>query len=291
MTELITALNDAELKWWKAQIKEHRKRLVKKPSYYVEKIIKERRITKKDLEEDVEKILLSLREEAWQAYLTDEALFSSEIISYLFINRDLPKAILNELLNKEFFSLDLGKASKEEIEIKIAKIVGDSAGRVFPYIYQVSLSTTNSRRSRSGNVFETIIESFFSILGLPYETQSSIKSGEYWSLGKKVDLIVPSVDKYSQNRSKCAVVTMKTSLRERWQEVAEELQRTSVPHIYLLTLDPKVSANLVNTIKRYNITLIVCKKDKEKFPDFDNVNDYETFFKKEIPYIADYWKS
>ncbi|PIR80006.1 MAG: hypothetical protein COU25_02555 [Candidatus Levybacteria bacterium CG10_big_fil_rev_8_21_14_0_10_35_13] len=291
MSDLITALDNTELEWWKEKIEEHRIRLVNKPSYYVEKIIKERKINKEDLEKNIEGILLSLREEAWQTYLIDEALFNSEIISHLFVNRNLPKTILSELLNREFFNLDLEKLSKEEIEIKIAKIVGDSTGRVFPYIYQLSLSTTNSRRTRSGKVFETLIESFFDILQYPYETQSSISSGEYWSLGKKVDLIVPDVEKYSKERAKCAVVTMKTSLRERWQEVAEELHRTSVPHIYLLTLDPKVSGNLIDTIKRYNITLVILKKDKERFPRSDNVKDYETFFKKEIPYIANYWKA
>lgn len=289
MSDLITTLKDTELEWWKAEIGKHRKKLISKPSHYVEKITKEKNISKKILQDDIEKTLLVLREEAWQLYLVDEALFSSEIISYLFLNRDLPKSILNELLEEKFFNYDLDKLSKEEIQKKVAKIVGDSTGRIFPYIYQLSLSTTNSRRSRSGKVFETLIESFFRILEYPFNTQSSIKSGHYWNLGKKVDLIVPDVEKYLQNRAKCAVVTMKTSLRERWQEVAEELQRTSVPHIYLLTLDPNISSNLVETIKRYNITLIVLKKDKEKFPDSDNVKDYETFFEKEIPHVLSYW--
>lgn len=289
MSDLITILKDTELEWWKAEIERHRKKLISNPSHYVEKITKEKNISKKILQDDIEKTLLVLREEAWQLYLADEALFSSEIISYLFLERDLPKTILNELLQEKFFNFDLDKLSKEEIQEKVAKIVGDSTGRIFPYIYQLSLSTTNSRRSRSGKVFETLIESFFRILEYPFNTQSSIKSGHYWNLGKKVDLIVPDVEKYLQNRAKCAVVTMKTSLRERWQEVAEELQRTSVPHIYLLTLDPNISSNLVETIKRYNITLVVLKKDKEKFPDSDNVKDYETFFEKEIPHILSYW--
>jgi hypothetical protein len=30
---------------------------------------------------------------------------------------------------------------------------------------------------------------------------------------------------------------MKTSLRERWQEVAEEIERTKIPEIHLLTVD------------------------------------------------------
>lgn len=290
MSSLITVLDVIESEWWETEIKKYREKLIGSPGHYVEKVIKDRKINKKDLEQNIENILLSLREEAWQAYLLDEAQFNSEIISHLFLSRKIPKGILKDILKDEFFSIDWEKFSKEEVEKRVAKIVGDSTGKVFPYIYQLCLSTTNSRRSRSGKVFEIIIECFFSILGYPYNTQSSIKSGHYWNLGKKVDLIVPDVEKYLQNRSKCAVVTMKTSLRERWQEVAEELQRTSVPHIYLLTLDPAISGNLIDTIKRYNITLVVLAKDKVKFSKSDNVKNYKTFFEKEIPYIAQYWK-
>jgi hypothetical protein len=34
---------------------------------------------------------------------------------------------------------------------------------------------------------------------------------------------------------------MKTSLRERWQEVAEEIERTKIPEIHLLTVDEDIS--------------------------------------------------
>lgn len=84
---------------------------------------------------------------------------------------------------------------------------------------------------------------------------------------------------------------MKTTLRERWQEVAEELQRTNVPHIYLLTVDKDVTLNTAEIMKQYNITLVLYKKDKDRsLKGCANVIDYETFFLKEMPHILSYWK-
>jgi hypothetical protein len=83
---------------------------------------------------------------------------------------------------------------------------------------------------------------------------------------------------------------MKTTLRERWQEVAEELSRTNVPHIYLLTADTSVTLNVINTMKQYNITLVVYSNEKtNKFSESENVQDFARFFSIEMPHIISYW--
>jgi hypothetical protein len=48
---------------------------------------------------------------------------------------------------------------------------------------------------------------------------------------------------YEQRRNKTIISTMKTSLRERWQEVAEEIERTKIPEIHLLTVDEDIPKN------------------------------------------------
>lgn len=290
---LITSLDDAESTWWGEVIKEFRVRIIKEPKAYALEIITKEGITRDQLSVDTENYLELLREAIWRRYLIDEAHFHREVISHLIQTRDLPRSILTQILNENFFAEDYSKMSKEEVLKRMSKIVGDCAGRVMPYIYELSLSTTQSRRSRAGKVFEKIIETFFDIFGYPYSNQSALGNAAYnvHNLGKKVDLIVPDVTSYLSNRPKCAVITMKTTLRERWQEVAEELNRTNVPHIYLLTVDDGVSANTADIMHQYNITLVLYKRAKTKtFGERANVIDYETFFLKEIPHILSYWK-
>ncbi len=288
--KIILSLDQDENEWWSKKIKEYRNNFVKQPKEYVKLITTAKNISKETLLKRIDQNIMDFREEVWSLYLIDEARFHKEVLSFLFQDRDLPRNILNDVLDKRLFDKDLSKLSKSEATKVISDIVGDYTGRVMPYIYQLSLSTTNSRRTRSGKVFETIIETFFDILDYPYDNQSSIKKQSLSLTGKKVDLIVPSAEAYLNNRSKSALITMKTSLRERWQEVAEELSRTNVPHIYLLTVDNGVTTNTIDIMKQYNITLVVYKAEKEsKFGNFDNVKDFASFFIKEVPYIVGYW--
>jgi hypothetical protein len=293
ISNIIIELEATELSWWEKTIREFRTKYIKDPKVYAKQIIDEENITVNTLKSSIEDILLRTRESVWKLYLIDEALFHKEVITHLIENRSLPKQIVTEIIGNNILSENLGSLNKEEIFKKIIKVVGDTAGRIMPYIYILSLSTTQSRRSRAGKVFERIIETFFDIFAYPYSNQSGIGNAVYneKNLGKKVDLIVPNVESYLSNRPKCAVITMKTSLRERWQEVAEELNRTNVPHIYLLTVDDKVTENVVTLIKQYNITLVLYEKLKnKKFKNYSNVLSYNEFFNRELPHIISYWK-
>ena len=86
---------------------------------------------------------------------------------------------------------------------------------------------------------------------------------------------------------------MKTTLRERWQEVIEEINRTSLPSIYLLTVDENVSLNKVEQMANHNVILVVYKSVKEHSSLFNkrNVISFEDFFFSEIPQTLEYWKS
>ncbi len=288
---MITELNAKEKLWWEIEIKKARDRIIQNPKSYAKNLLREEKFTKEDLERDIEGIIENTREKIWESYLIDEAVFHKEILVHLSKTRHLPRQILHNLIAKNILEGDQ-KINKLDFANKVAEVVGEYTGKIMPYIYQLSLSTTNSRRSRSGQTFETLIEALFDIFDYSYTNQSSIGNANYESnLGKKVDLIVPNIDSYIKNRPKCAVVTMKTSLRERWQEVAEELNRTNVPHIYLLTVDKNVTKNTVSIMKRYNITLVVYRSEKDaKFSDFSNVQDFHTFFLHEMPHILSYWE-
>ncbi|NQU18263.1 MAG: type II restriction endonuclease [Candidatus Saganbacteria bacterium] len=293
MKDLIFELEKKEKEWWNDTIKEFRSKLVDEPKHYAHQILFEKQIDKKYLSENIDDVLRSSREEVWQTYLKDEAVFHSEVLSHLIVNRDIPRNILSKIIDSEFFEFDYKSVSKKELLEKVARMVGEYTGRVMPYIYVLSLSTTQSRRARAGKTFEHIIETFMDVFGYPYKDQSALGTAFYrdHNLGKKVDLIVPGADEYLKNRSKCAIVTMKTTLRERWQEVAEELSRTNIPHIYLLTVDSSLTANVINTMKQYNITVVMYSSEKKKkFENLDNVQDFRAFFIDEMTHIINYWK-
>lgn len=83
---------------------------------------------------------------------------------------------------------------------------------------------------------------------------------------------------------------MKTSLRERWQEVVEEVVRSNLPNIYLLTVDDNISENKITQMSQHNIILVVIESVKEKLSSFRSVLSFEEYFSREIPNILSYWE-
>lgn len=288
--DFLTQLSPEEKEWWSKTIKKFRVKVIKEPKFYAHNIIKTSWKNKENILQNIDKFIRDIREKIWQLYLIDEAKFHSKVLEYLFTERELPANILKSIIKHDFLrSIE----NKLEMTKEIAKIMGDYSGRIMPYIYELCLSTTQSRRSRAGYTFEQLIESLLELFSITFETQKSVSSGVFKStgLGKKVDIIVPNIRSYNSNRSKCALVTTKTTLRERWQEVAEELSRTNIPHIYLLTVDENVTENVIITMKTYNIALVVFDSEKSrKFKSHENVTSFYNFFEKEMNHILGYWR-
>ncbi len=281
---IIFELEENEKKWWKDNIKKYRKDIVKKPTFYIEEYIGKSNI--KLVQDEVSKLIIDIREGAWELYLIDEAEFHVQIFNHLIQNREVPTEILTEIFEKN------KKLNLEELEL-IKNTFGEYVGRIMPYLYEVSLSTTNSRRSRAGKTFEEIISYVMKLYDYPYAEQSSLGSRFYEKngLGKLVDGIIPSGEEYYNNRSMCCVISMKTTLRERWQEVVEEISRTNLPLMYLLTLDKKLTTNVLNQIKQQNITIVNLDEEVEKFgEDFKNIISYNDFFNKRIPHHLSFWR-
>ena len=91
-------------------------------------------------------------------------------------------------------------------------------------------------------------------------------------------------------RDRVIVGTMKTTLRERWQQVEEERARLNLPSIYLLTADEDISANKAETIDQHNIKLVVYEEVKENI-SYNGPLSFEDYFLREVPLIFDYWSS
>lgn len=158
----------------------------------------------------------------------------------------------------------------------------------------MSLSNTQSRRSRAGKTFEAIVYKIYEALSYPYDSQSKAgkKLFDSVGLGKKVDSILPSIDCFKQRRNKTIIGTMKTTLRERWQEVAEEIERTNIPEIHLLTCDENISNSKDAEMANHNITIVTYSwiAHSKELKDRKNIISFEDYLFVEIPAILRYWK-
>lgn len=131
-------------------------------------------------------------------------------------------------------------------------------------------------------------------MGYPFDSQSQVGKEVFakLGLGKLVDSILPGIDAFNERRDKTVIGTMKTTLRERWQEVVEEVSRSNVPNIYLLTVDDDISENKVIQMNNHNIVLVVPQSIKKQphLKDKRSVIDFESYFLEEIPNVMKYWK-
>ena len=80
--------------------------------------------------------------------------------------------------------------------------------------------------------------------GIPLDSQGNIGKQEFVNkgLGKLVDLVSPGVLEYIVNKRNTVLISAKTTLRERWQEVPEEMGRTGAREMFLATLDTSISS-------------------------------------------------
>ena len=186
------------------------------------------------------------------------------------------------------------RLNQDQLFKKIRSICGEYSGRIFPYIYQIALSNTNSRRSRAGQEFEAIIYKIYESLGYEYDSQKKVgrKIFTELGLGKKVDSILPNYKSFSKRRNKTIIGTMKTTLRERWQEVAEEIERTKIPEIHLLTVDQEISSSQALAMGKHNIIVVAYDfvANSESLSSMKNIISFEDYMFREIPGILKYWQ-
>jgi hypothetical protein len=275
------------------EIKSLRTQLVQSPTHYVENAFRAMGLTIERLNLDMDSAIREARELSYRKYLEDEAKFHSEILRKLTKNREMPNQIMAAIMKPIIQEQGFLNLPKEDLVLKVSAVSGEYVGRIFPYVYQLCLSTTQSRRARAGREFELVIEQIMKIYEYAYEAQSTVGAARFQELelAKAVDFLVPSTSAYQDNRPKCAVITAKTSLRERWQQVAEELQRTNVPAIYLLTLDEAVTDSVLERLIRYNITLVLLESEKKvKFSTVKQVLSFKDFFTHDLPHTLNYWK-
>ncbi|MDU5324975.1 type II restriction endonuclease [Campylobacter ureolyticus] len=267
-------------------LQQTRKKIISNPKTTLENVLEDYDKTSITLE-NLSAAIKNLRELSYEYFLDEEAVFNGEILKNIALKFEIPSQILQNLSIQFLNSLD-----KNNFKKQLAFYFGEFSAGISPYIYALCLSNTNSRRSRSGKTFEAVIYFLYSHFNYKFDAQSKIGKKAFlkYGLGKVVDSILPSIDAFNEFRNKTIVGSMKTSLRERWQEVVEETARSNLPNIYLLTCDENISKNKIIQMKEHNIILVVYKNVKENLKEFPSVISFEEYFSKEIPVVMEYWK-
>ncbi len=151
----------------------------------------------------------------------------------------------------------------------------------YPELRTLFLSISQSRKSRGGKDWELQIGRLLQLMDVPYEPPDSTY---------RVDFMIPGYEHYARNRNQCIVVSAKRTLRERWQEVVDELHKMNCPNVYLATAEERVSPDKKADIWRRNIYLVVWDEVKARdFPADDSVVSYSQLARDIIPHFAPFW--
>lgn len=247
-----------ELESYKEYVKQQREAYFSedKPYDFIYRQFEKGKFTKKSEDyffSNASEVIDILRRESWKEFKIKEHQFTSEMLLSLYSESDIKE-----------------KSSGEAIIWFVEK---------FPtHIYNLSLSNTQSRRSRAGKEFEAIIELILIGAGIPMDSQGNIgkKIFSNKGLGKLVDIVSPGSVEYALNKRDTVLISAKTTLRERWQEVPEEMVRTGAREMFLVTLDENISKEVIETLNEANVQIVTTKLlKKNKYSDYNSVISFE----------------
>ncbi|MGB3461850.1 MAG: type II restriction endonuclease [Rhodanobacter lindaniclasticus] len=147
--------------------------------------------------------------------------------------------------------------------------------RGFAQLDSIFLSAAQTRKSRAGLSFEHHVERLFRDGCIRYEAQAVFG-------GRRPDFVLPDVKELNA-KGDALIVSLKTTLRERWKQLALEKPFGA---IFLATVDDRVSGEAIAEMDRNAISLVVpesLKKAKESaYADHSNVITFRQFFGDEV---------
>lgn len=146
----------------------------------------------------------------------------------------------------------------------------------FPKIDGILLSAAQTRKSRAGASFELHIERLLIDGAIPHEVQVVIDAK------KRPDFVLPSLTAFrdeGRGRDGALVLSAKTTLRERWKQVQQEMQNCD---LFLATVDETIAQNAIEDMGRQGIVLVVPESlkasDTTAYSSQENVISFKTFF-------------
>ncbi|MGH8273651.1 MAG: type II restriction endonuclease [Gammaproteobacteria bacterium] len=151
--------------------------------------------------------------------------------------------------------------------------------RGFPDLAATFMSAAQTRRSRAGKSFENHVARVFEDGHIRYEEQAILDK-------RRPDFVLPSAAALSpkaRNREDAIIVSLKTTLRERWKQVSLERFKGAV---FLATVDDRITSSAITDMASQDIHLVVPESLKESretsYAKQPNVITFREFFDEEI---------
>lgn len=127
---------------------------------------------------------------------------------------------------------------------------------------KLAMSTFQRRRARAGSALENHLEEIFQQFGIPY-TRNGVTE-----LRHKPDFIFPGIRQYHDENfpaSRLGMLGAKSTCKDRWRQILTGADR--IPGKNLITLEPSISENQTDEMKKENVSLIVPDAIQATYPN------------------------
>lgn len=149
----------------------------------------------------------------------------------------------------------------------------------FPSLNSSFLSASQHRKTRAGRSFEQHISRLLKDGGVSFQEQ-------YITSGRRPDFVLPdgeALNSLARSYDGALVLSAKTTLRERWKQVALEKFNCG---LFLATVDDRVSSEAIDDMNKKGIFLVVPEMLKSSdgtcYQKKGNVLTFREFFDEEI---------
>lgn len=172
---------------------------------------------------------------------------------------------------------ELRQRASQALAVLTAEVdLASSLVQGFRSLDQIFLSAAQTRKSRAGLSFEHHVRRMLVDGRVRHQSQTPVD-------GRRPDFILPTVEALAAMKVDALILSLKTTLRERWKQLGLE-RRQGV--VFLATVDDRVSKSAVKEMAENDIVLVVpesLKKSKEAvYSEFADVITFRQFFHDEI---------
>lgn len=236
----------------------------------------EEQITKEQVKSNFNTLLFNVLLEEWNIFQRyEKELYKSKVIPTVF---ELIEKGSSEFPVCQSVIRNIIGSLEQNINRDAKWIITDLSESLFEYFEALLQSIHQSRRSRAGGSFQYQVENLFNLAGFPFSKQTRLNG--------PVDFLLPSEEYYRQYRHEAIILSVKRTLRERWQQAIAELQTARVGRIYLATAETdksKIRDRDLDRMDNLNVTLVVLDNIKsEKFLNRNTVIGYSEFIDTNI---------
>lgn len=170
------------------------------------------------------------------------------------------------LVGRSGLSPDDRLLDRRECETHLFYLV--EAAHVLPLVKQgfdsvdafvtVANSVLNRRKARSGRSLELHVREILNEEGVAFEYQVVLEKN------RRPDFLFPSVEAYRAGADGLRMLAVKTTCRERWNQVVNEAARIPIKH--LLTIQEGVAPSEFKKMMESGIRLVVPKRLHKRYP-------------------------